>query len=164
MNKTGIGTTPAPLKNVTAVERAYLRLVRQHGTPAPASKRLALQTRVAADGETDCWTHAWQVAQQLRTLGRQATYVEGVVVRRGADGPSFHAWVEESTPLSQHGVLVECTPGYEDAGPYFGIHVDSTPGSFADRVTEGWTTRFSVIQALLSTGLEPHLLLESVSA
>lgn len=137
---------PQPLTDLSAAERTYLRMVRRYGRPGPASKRLDIQAPVADDGETDCWTHAWQVAR--RTGG---TYVEGICTRPGASGPSFHAWVEETNPLTG-ATLVECTPGYEEATGYFGIPVDTTPGGLVDQISGDWTVRSSVIQAALAGG------------
>jgi hypothetical protein len=105
-----------------------------------------VQAAVADDGETDCWTHAWQVAR--RTGG---TYVEGLCVRKGASGPSFHAWVERDHPLLGR-ILVETTPGYEEASHYVGIAVDNTPGGTVEKVTSDWTIRSSVLQAALAGG------------
>lgn len=147
---------PKALTDVTDVEKTYLRLIRQHGRPAPTSKRFDIQTPVADDGESDCWTHAWQVAR--RTGG---TYVEGVCFRPGADGPSFHAWVEETNPLTGR-TLVECTPGYENATRYLGIPVDSTPGGLVDTITSDWTIRSSVIQSALAGGGTPTQVLTAV--
>ncbi len=145
-----VARPPAPLTGVTEVERVYLMLVRRSGRPAPAAKRLDVQDPVAADGESDCWTHAWNLAR--RTGG---TYVEGVCRRRGASGPSFHAWVEHDHPVTGR-VLVECTPGYEQASDYYGIPVASAPGSFADKATRRWgNVRVSVIQAALAAGATP---------
>lgn len=149
-------TAPKPLTDLHEAERTYLRLVRQHGRPAPATKRLDLQAPVADDGESDCWTHAWQVAQRTG-----ATYVEGICVRAGADGPSFHAWVEETNPLTGR-ILVECTPGYEHATRYVGIAVDCTPDGIPAQMTGDWDVRASVIQSALAGGGTPARVLEVV--
>lgn len=157
-----MATPPKPLTNLHPAERTYLRLVRAQGRPAPTTKRLDIQAPIADDGETDCWTHAWQVARRLREQGIEATYVEGICFRPSATGPSFHAWVEEANPLTGR-VLVECTPGYERANRYLGIAVDCTPGGVPDRVTAEWTVRSSVIQAALAGGGGPEQVLAAVA-
>jgi hypothetical protein len=151
-------STPAPLTDLIPAEREYLRMVRRYGSPAPLAKRLDIQTPVADDGETDCWTHAWEVAR--RTGG---TYVEGVCIREGADGPSFHAWVEEDNPLTGR-TMVEVTPGYERATRYVGIAVDSTPGGVVEKITGDWKVRSSVIQSALFGGGTVEQVLRAVAA
>lgn len=149
---------PQPLTDVTDVEQAYLHLIRRHGRRAPVNRRVDIQRPVADDGESDCWTHAWKKARQT-----DATYVEGVCFRPGADGPSFHAWMEETNPLTGR-TLVECTPGYENATRYLGIPVDTTPGGLVDMLTQDWTLRVSVIQAALAGGRTPAQVLHAVTA
>lgn len=149
---------PKPLTDMIPAERQYLALVRRHGVPGPAVKRLDIQSPVADDGESDCWTHAWETAR--RTGG---TYVEGICVRSGANGPSFHAWVEETNPLTGR-TLVEVTPGYEHAAHYVGIAVDSSQGGTVEEVTGDWTVRSSVIQAALAGGGTPEQVLRHVAA
>lgn len=151
-----VSARPQPLTNVTYTERTYLRLVLRHGHRAPHAKQLDLQKPVADDGQTDCWTHAWQVAQRTG-----ADYVEGLCVRAGAGGPSFHAWVEHDHPLTGR-TVVECTPGYRDASQYLGITVDCTPSGHIDQLTRHWHTRASVLQALLAGGTSPAELLTAV--
>lgn len=140
---------PQPLTDLHPAEVQYLQMVREHGLPAPLRKRLDLQPPVADDGETDCWTHAWEVARRTG-----ASYVEGVCQRPGAGGPSFHAWVEEDHPLLGR-TVVETTPGYEEASRYLGIVVDNAPGGLVDRITSDWTIRSSVLQAALAGGGTP---------
>lgn len=147
-----------PLTDVTGVERTYIRLVRTHGAAAPSAKRIDLQPPVADDGETDCWTHAWDIA---RSTG--GTYVEGLCRRPGAGGFSMHAWAEEDSPFGRR--IVEGTPGYEDATDYIGIAVDCTPGGDVDRASnpEG-DPRSSVIQLCLATGWTVEQTLATVRA
>lgn len=145
------------LTDVTPAERTYLDMVRKRGIAGPIRKRLDIQDPVVDDGESDCWTHAWQVAQRIG-----GTYVEGVCVRPGASGPSFHAWVEEVNPLTGP-TLVETTAGYEQAAHYLGIAVDCTPGGLIEEVTKSWgSVRASVIQALLAGGQTPERVLMAV--
>lgn len=150
-----------PITDLTEVETTYLNLVRRHGVPGPTTKRLEIQPPVADDGESDCWTHAWTVA---RNLG--ATYVEGVCRRAGAGGPSMHAWVQQDTPFGP--VLIETTPGYEDATHYRGIAIDTTPGGQVDQITRQWRLRSSVLQSALagaqSAGVPPERVLATVRA
>lgn len=139
-----------PLANIRPAERAFLRLVRKYGRPAPASKHIDAQAPLADDGESDCWTHAWNVAR-----ARGALYVEGVCRRPGTTGVSMHAWVEETTPFGRR--IVECTPGYEQASMYVGLPLDPRPGGPAAKATREWPTnepRASVLQAAIQTGIE----------
>lgn len=135
-----------PTISLTQVERQYMRMVRLHGQAAPNAKRLDLQDPVADDGETDCWTHSWEVS---RATG--ATYVEGICRRPGAGGYSMHAWVEEDTPFGRR--VVECTPGYEEATDYLGVMVDNAHGGQVEEITAEWEgPRSSVLQAALGAG------------
>lgn len=143
--------------NPRAIERVFARMVRQHGKPGANGKRLDLQPLIADDGETDCWTHAWEVAQ--RTPG--ARYVEGLC--HNGKALAQHAWVEEDTPFGPR--LVECTPGYEEARDYVGIVVDHSPGSIAHEVSVEWERpRSSVMQAMIGGGIPTEQVLAMVQA
>lgn len=158
-------TPPARLDNVQPHEWAFLHLVQQHGIDAPQLRRAeGLTAQVAADGQSDCWTHAWNIARRLRARDEQARYIEGTILRPGAGGPSFHAWVEEYNPLLGWAV-VECTPGYEQASHYRGIAVDCSVGGLVEDLTSDWpkTERYSVLQALLAGGSSPAATLEVAS-
>lgn len=150
-------TAPKPLTDLTDVERTYLRLIRAHGRPAPTTKQYEPQAPVADDGQSDCWTHAWNLARRIR-----GTYVEGIVVRPGANGPSFHAWVETDNPLIGRS-LVEATPGYEHAQHYLGITIDNAPRGKVSLMTARWHIRASVIQAALAGGGTPDQVLNAVT-
>lgn len=139
-------------------EQAYVSLVRKWGVPAPIAKRLDVQPPVADDGETDCWTHAWHLADRLG-----ARYVEGLARRPGYPGPSMHAWVEEDTPLGP--VLVECTAGYEAATMYKGITLDTSLGGVNRDLTDDWEDpRSSVLHAALLAAYENGVTPEQVLA
>lgn len=153
---------PARLDDVQPHEWAFLRLIQQHGVDAPQARRAAaLTAQVAADGQSDCWTHAWNTARRLRARDEHAHYVEGTVLRPGAGGPSFHVWVEEYNPLLGRAV-VECTPGYEQASHYRGIAVDCSVGGIVEKLTSDWpkAERYSVLQALLAGDHTPAATLE----
>lgn len=136
-----------PMALIAGVEAKYDRLVRACGRPAPSAKRLDLQPPVADDGETDCWTHAWEVARRIG--GR---YVEGVCALPGGR-VSRHAWVEEDTPFGAC-VVVETTVGYEAAYNYIGVVVDCSVGGHVEAATRGQSPRSSVLQLALAAGFD----------
>lgn len=149
-----------PLTDITAAEHGFITMVRSFGLPGPASKYVDLQAPVADDGQTDCWTHAWQVAQ-----ARGALYVEGMCRRPQAGGPSMHAWVEEDTPFGRR--IIECTPGYEQASGYIGLGIDPSPRSDAAAATADWPAnepRSSIIQAALQSGMPSETVLTHLVA
>lgn len=129
-----------------AAHIVFVRFMRRIGQPAPNTKRLEIQEPIVDDGETDCWTHAWEVAQRTPN----ARYVEGICGRPGGltKDSATHAWVEVDSLFGP--VLIECTPGYEYATNYRGLVVDHTPGSWVERATRDWPRqRASVIQSYL---------------
>lgn len=147
---------PRPLVGVRPYEAAFLNLVRSHGNPAPDTKRIAAQPAIANDTESDCWTHAWNVAQQLG-----AWYVEGVCIRPAAGGPSMHAWVEEDSAFGAPR-LVEVTPGYEHATRYLGLRIDASPLGPAAQATSEWdpdAPRASLLQVAFLNGANPKQVL-----
>lgn len=99
----------------------FVRLMYRAGSPAPQHLRLELAAPIADDGETDCWTHAYDYA---RATG--ATYVEGICFRAKPDGSvalAVHAWCEGTTPFGGR-ERIELTRGYEHAYGHRGIPVD----------------------------------------
>jgi hypothetical protein len=138
----------------------FVRIMRRLGQPAPNTKRLEIQEPIVDDGETDCWTHAWEVAQRTPN----ARYVEGICGRPGGltKDSATHAWVEADTPFGP--VLIECTPGYEDAHSYRGLVVDHRPGSWVAAETRDWPRqRASVIQGYLRGGAKLEEILAIVT-
>lgn len=135
---------------VDSAHVVFVRILDKLGRWAPTARRLEIQEPIANDGETDCWTHAWQVAQRTPN----ARYVEGLCRRSpGRTDKATHAWVEVDGPFGA--MVVETTPGYENASLYRGLVVDHTPGGFVDRETrDAWPPgiRGSVIQAYLQGG------------
>lgn len=138
----------------------YVRIMRRIGQPAPSAKRLDIQEPIVDDGETDCWTHAWEVASRTPN----ARYVEGICGRPGGltKDSATHAWVEVDTPFGT--TLIECTLGYEEARHYRGIVVDHRPGSWVESATRGWPRqRASVIQSYLRGGAKLEEILALVT-
>ncbi len=148
-----------PLLDVQPWEEQYLALITRYGTRGPAVKRLDIQEPFDIDGQSDCWTHAWEVARRVG-----GSYVEGFCVRAFSGGPSFHAWVEIENPLAGP-TIIETTPGYEQATGYMGIAVDCSPGGVVEQITQDWgVVRQSVIQSLLAHGAAPAKVLGLVAA
>lgn len=132
-----------------AARAALVALVREYGTYYGAK----VNEITGQPGE--CWTHAWTVAAALP--GR--TYVEGVCALRGVT--EAHAWTVDAA-----GIVYEHTEGYERAGYYVGLPIDTAPGSEARRLdalaAEGDEPRCSMVEALLAAGAAPALIVRNI--
>lgn len=127
-------------------EVRFVALLRKTGVPMPNLRKYDPQPPIADDGETDCWTHAWEYAHQ-----HGGQYFEGICFKgKGAVAP--HAWVVTYTPFGLS--VVETTEGYERAYGYRGVAVKmhepmlQRPVYFEGR-------RYSIIQLCIAGGIDP---------
>lgn len=147
--------------NPIKAEAAFVALIQRHGVPRTGARVLDIQPPIVDDGETDCWSHAWDLARA--TGGR---YVEGLCRRTPARSRiATHAWVERNTPFGVQ--IIETTKGYEHASEYRGLVIDTAPGSLAVRLTKDWPKnepRSSVLQAALAGGWTWEAILDEMIA
>lgn len=100
----------------------------------------------------DCWTHAWNYANQ-----HGLDYCEGVAVNHQGS-VAVHAWcLDWSGLLTPNGVVVDVTSGYENARRYVGFIIDreNAQVQVADRIMreDGAGERSSVLETMLGSGM-----------
>jgi hypothetical protein len=103
--------------------RHFVRKARVDGTDMPTARVLRIQAPLDDSGDTDCWTYAHRYAAAAPP--GTVLYMEGMCyLPPGPDGRprvAAHAWAVENTPVGH--VVVEFTPGYEEAWGYRGFRV-----------------------------------------
>ncbi len=100
----------------------------------------------------ECWTNAWEGS---------GVYVEGYTLRPDGKTWTTHAW-----NLNAFGVVIERTPGFEQAGTrYFGIAIDreGALAAIANKVMGKDRWRTSVLEAALM-GSGPERTIEMLRA
>jgi hypothetical protein len=125
----------------------FVQHMREHGEPMPYARRLLIQPPLDDSGDTDCWTYAARYVAEHP----DAFYVEGICYlppKGNRPRVAAHAWAVEDTPLGP--VILEFTPGYEQAFGYRGLPLDVTTPEFARAEHDGH--RYSVIELHIAAG------------
>lgn len=130
---------------------AFIQLIRRSGVQMTSSRILDIREATADDGETDCWTLAYN-----HSLTSGSTYVEGICrLPPREDGRlriAAHAWCVEETPLGLR--VREFTPGYEGAWDYRGLPIRLDTPEAEDAEIDG--VRYSVLELQIAREAARH--------